>query len=323
MNLRELQYLVALAEHRNFGRAAEVCLVSQPTLSTQIRKLEEELGVALVERAPRNVMLTAAGVEIVERARRALHEVEQIRVAARRRSHPGAGTVRLGVFPTLGPYLLPHVVPAIAERLPRLELLLVEDKSDALLAQLDEGGLDAAILATPIHNPQLHCEALFAEPFLLAVPRRHPLADRAAMDVADLARHDLMLLDDGHCLREQALDVCQLAGGAEAARFRATSLETLRQMVLAGSGITLLPQLAATAPTPHADGIRLLRFTGDQPGRRVALFWRKSSALDDVLGALADILRETGRALLAAPGQARADGGNRPPARQLHPAPPA
>ncbi len=299
MNLRELQYLVALAEHRNFGRAAETCLVSQPTLSTQIRKLEEELGVALVERAPRNVMLTAAGVEIVERARRALHEVEQIRVAARRRSQPGAGSVRLGVFPTLGPYLLPHVVPRIGQRFPRLELLLVEDKSDILLEQLDAGGLDAAILATPIHNPQLQCVELFDEPFLLAVPRGHPLADGALIDVAQLADRDLMLLDDGHCLREQALDVCQLAGGTEAARFRATSLETLRQMVLAGSGITLLPQLAATAPTPHAEGIRLLRFSGEAPGRRVALFWRKSSALDDVLAAVADIIRETAGALLA------------------------
>ncbi|MGV6871518.1 LysR substrate-binding domain-containing protein [Pseudochelatococcus sp. B33] len=298
MNLRELQYLVALAQHRNFGRAAEVCLVSQPTLSTQIRKLEEELGVALVERAPRNVMLTAAGVEIVERARRALHEIEQIRVTARRCRQPGAGSVRLGVFPTLGPYLLPHVVPRIGERFPRLELLLVEDKSDVLLERLDAGGLDAAILATPVQHAQLHCEALFDEPFLLAVPRRHPLARRATIDVAELARHDLMLLEDGHCLREQALDVCHLAGGAEAARFRATSLETLRQMVLAGSGITLLPQLAATAPVPHAEGIRLLRFSGTPPGRQVALFWRKSSALDDVLAAVAGIVREVARSLL-------------------------
>lgn len=299
MNLRELQYLVALAEHRNFGRAAEVCLVSQPTLSTQIRKLEEELGVALVERAPRNVMLTAAGAEVVERARRVLDEVEQIRASARRRSRPGAGTVRLGVFPTLGPYLLPHVVPRIAERFPRLELLLTEDKSDLLLERLDEGGLDAAILASPIQNAQLHGELLFEEPFLLAVPRRHPLARRGVVDTAALADHDLMLLEDGHCLREQALDICRLAGGAEAARFRATSLETLRQMVLAGSGITLLPQLAATAPTPHAEGIRLLRFAGEPPGRQVAMFWRKSSALDDVLGAVADIVRDVAQTLLA------------------------
>lgn len=299
MNLRELQYLVALADHRNFGRAADVCLVSQPTLSTQIRKLEEELGVVLVERAPRNVMLTAAGAEIVERARRALHEVEQIRVAARRQSQPGAGSVRLGVFPTLGPYLLPHVVPAIGERLPRLELRLVEDKSDALLEQLDEGRLDAAILASPIQNAQLHAELLFDEPFLLAVPRRHPLARQSLIDVAELAAHDLMLLEDGHCLRAQALDVCHLAGGAEAARFRATSLETLRQMVLAGSGITLLPQLAATAPMPHADGVALLRFAGEPPGRQVALFWRKSSALDGVLGMVADVIRDVAQSLLA------------------------
>ncbi|MBB3809151.1 LysR substrate-binding domain-containing protein [Pseudochelatococcus contaminans] len=298
MNLRELQYLVALAEHRNFGRAAEVCCVSQPTLSTQIRKLEEELGVTLIERAPRNVMLTAAGIEIVERARRALHEVEQIRIAARRRSKPGAGSIRLGVFPTLGPYLLPHVVPRIGKHFPLLELLLVEDKSDVLLEHLEEGRLDAAILASPIQNAQLHAEPLFDEPFLLAVPGSHPLARRSAIAVAELADQNLMLLEDGHCLREQALDVCHLAGGVEASRFRATSLETLRQMVLAGSGITLLPQLAATAPTPHADGVRLLHFTGQPPGRRVALFWRKSSALDDVLGDVANVIRDVAASLL-------------------------
>ncbi|MFC0217158.1 LysR substrate-binding domain-containing protein [Pseudochelatococcus lubricantis] len=299
MNVRELQYLVALADHRNFGRAAEVCLVSQPTLSTQIRKLEEELGVALVERAPRNVMLTPAGADIVERARRALHEIEQIREVARRRSGGGCGTVRLGIFPTLGPYLLPHVVPLLGARFPRIELLLVEEKSDLLLAQLDEGKLDAAVLAFPVQNAQLHCDILFDEPFLLAVPEHHPLARRKTLKTSELAQHNLMLLEDGHCLREHALEVCRLSGSAEQASFRATSLETLRQMVMAGSGLTLLPQLAAQSPLPHADQIRLIRFADSTPSRRIALFWRKSSALDGLLREMAAVLRETAERLLA------------------------
>lgn len=299
MNVRELQYLVALADHRNFGRAAEVCLVSQPTLSTQIRKLEEELGVALVERAPRNVMLTPAGVDIVARARRALSEIEQIKEAARRRSQSGIGAVRLGIFPTLGPYLLPHVLPAISTRFPKLELQLVEEKSDLLLEQLDTGKLDAAVLALPVQNSQLHCEVLFDEPFLLAVPRHHALAKKSTINAEALSQLDLMLLEDGHCLREQALEVCRLSGGVEAARFRATSLETLRQMVLAGSGATLLPQLAAISPFPHAEKVQLLRFD-TPPGRRIGMFWRKSSALDDLLSDVAGIISVVAKPMLEA-----------------------
>ena len=187
MNLRDLNYLVALADLRHFGRAAEHCHVSQPTLSTQVRKLEEELGVALVERAPRQVMLTPAGADIVERARRVLAEVAQMRETARRTTDPEAGSVRLGMFPTLGPYLLPHVVPRLRARFPRLELLLVEEKTETLLGMLRAGRLDAAVLALPLHEDWLHCEPLFAEPFMLAVPVGHALAD-AARAVAVVAR---------------------------------------------------------------------------------------------------------------------------------------
>lgn len=298
MNLRDLQYLVALADHRHFGRAADVCLVSQPTLSTQIRKLEEELGVALIERAPRNVMLTPAGVDIVARARRVLSEMEQIKQTARRRVQSGKSTVRLGIFPTLGPYLLPHVLPAINAQFPMLELQLVEEKSDLLLEQLDSGKLDAALLAMPVQHSHLHEEALFDEPFLLAVPSSHELARQRAIDAAELSDYDLMLLEDGHCLREQALEVCRASGGTEAARFRATSLETLRQMVLAGSGMTLLPQLAAHSPFPHAEKIHLLQFNDPPPGRQIGMYWRKSSALDDVLVDVAEIIRNATQSLL-------------------------
>src|ERR1700722_12854595 len=175
MNLRDLRYLVALAEHKHFGRAAEASFVSQPTLSTQIKKLEDELEVSLVERTPRKVLLTEVGKEIAQRARDVLTEVDQIKAIARRTLDPESGTVRLGIFPTLGPYLLPHVVPRIRERFPRLELLLVEEKTDVVLKQLREGRLDAGVLALPMHDDQLHSEFLFEEPFLLAVPEKHGL----------------------------------------------------------------------------------------------------------------------------------------------------
>src|SRR5262244_1062394 len=187
MNLRDLRYLVALAEHKHFGRAAEASFVSQPTLSTQIKKLEDELGVALVERTPRKVLLTEVGRDIAQRAREVLNEVEQIRAIARRTLDPESGTVRLGIFPTLGPYLLPHVVPRVRVRFPRLELLLVEEKTEVVLHQLREGRLDAGVLALPLHDDQLHSEFLFEEPFLLAVPERHALARRKVLKLDDLA----------------------------------------------------------------------------------------------------------------------------------------
>src|SRR6476659_6352017 len=178
MNLRDLRYLVALADHKHFGRAAAACFVSQPTLSTQIRKLEDELGVSLVERAPRRVMLTPVGRDVAERARGVIAEVEQMSELARRSRDPEAGSVRLGLFPTLAPYLLPHVLPHVRERFPRLELLLVEEKTDAILQRLRDGRLDAGILALPLHDEQLRVEPLFEEPFVLAVPQSHPFARR-------------------------------------------------------------------------------------------------------------------------------------------------
>ncbi|AOH35137.1 LysR substrate-binding domain-containing protein [Luteimonas sp. JM171] len=290
MNLRDLYYLVALADHRHFGRAAAACFVSQPTLSTQIRKLEEELGVALVERNPRQVMLTPAGHAATERARRIVAEVEQLKEAARRDQDLESGSVRLGIFPTLAPYLLPHAVPAVRDRFPRLELLLVEEKSDVLMARLREGRLDAAILALPVEDEQLHSETLFEEDFVLAVPRGHPLAGREGLRMQDLDNERLLLLEDGHCLREQALEVCHLAGAHEKSEFRATSLETLRQMVAANVGLTLLPALAVKPPVAPSPDIRLLAFD-EPPSRRIAMVWRRTSALDGFLRHLAGVFR--------------------------------
>ncbi|MHC9084787.1 LysR substrate-binding domain-containing protein [Luteimonas sp. RIT-PG2_3] len=300
MNIRDLKYLIALADHRHFGRAAAASFVSQPTLSTQIRKLEDELGVALVERAPRKVMLTPIGIDIAERARRIVSDVEQMKEAARRSQSPEAGTVRLGMFPTLGPYLLPHVIPGIRNSFPDLQLLLVEEKSDVLLARLRDGRLDAALLALPLHDDQLHAEFLFEEPFLLAVPDQHPLAKLRSLVVDDLARHDLLLLEDGHCLRQQTLEVCHLAGANEKSEFRATSLETLRQMVAANVGVTLLPALAVRPPVAHPANIRLIAFDDPQPSRRIAMFWRRSSAMGEFLQQLAQQFRALPAGLLSA-----------------------
>jgi LysR family hydrogen peroxide-inducible transcriptional activator len=301
MNLRDLRYLLALADHKHFGRAAAASFVSQPTLSTQIRKLEEELGVALVERAPRRVMLTPIGRDIAERARRVIAEVDQMAEVARRSQDPEAGTVRLGLFPTLAPYLLPHVLPAVRQRFPRLELLLVEEKTDQILARLRDGRLDAGVLALPVHDDQLHVEPLFDEPFLLAVPRDHALAGRDSLRLGELDHQHLLLLEEGHCLRDQALDVCRMSGADERDGFRATSLETLRQMVASGVGITLLPVLAVQPPVPVSPDIALLPFTDRAPHRRIAMVWRKSSAMDGFLQQLAEAFRQLPAELLQPP----------------------
>ena len=292
MNLRDLKYLLALADHKHFGRAAAACFVSQPTLSTQIRKLEEELGVSLVERAPRKVMLTPAGRDAAERARRIVSEVEQMKEGARRSQDPEAGTVRLGIFPTLGPYLLPHVIPRLRARFPHLELLLVEEKSDVLLSRLHDGKLDAALLALPVHDDQLHSQFLFEEPFLLAVPENHPLAQRDSLSLRELSDQKLLLLEDGHCLREQALEVCRLSGANEKSEFRATSLETLRQMVAANVGMTLLPILAVKPPVARSQSIHLLGFSDSHPSRQIAMLWRRSSAMGDFLLELSGVFSE-------------------------------
>lgn len=290
MNLRDLGYLVAVADHRHFGRAAEACYVSQPTLSAQIKKLEAELGVQLVERNPRHVMMTAVGARIVERARAVLREVEGIENLARGSRDPESGSLRIGIFPTLAPYLLPHVVPKLTRRFPDLELLLVEAKTEDVLARLRDGTLDVGVLALPVPEEGLRAVPLFTEDFVLAVPDGHHLAARTgpvAPSVLDGER--ILLLEDGHCLRDQALEVCNGVGASERGGFRATSLETLRQMVAAGVGSTLLPELAVRPPVAMPEGVTVLRFTEPVPHRRVAMLWRAGSAFDGFLPRLAEV----------------------------------
>ena len=302
MNLRDLRYLVAVADHRHFGRAAEACFVSQPTLSTQLKKLERELGVELIERNPGHIMLSPAGEQVVERARILLGEADDIVDIARRAKDPESGSLRIGLFPTLAPYLLPHVVPHLHARFPKLELLLVEEKTEVVHQRLRAGKLDIGVLALPINDDQLHVEPLFSEDFVLAVPREHPLArGPGPVDPSVLAGENVLLLEEGHCLRDQALAVCRLAGAAERTGFRATSLETLRQMVAAGVGITLLPELAVQSPVPASDDIVLLRFREPVPRRQIAMFWRRTSVYRDLLPEIAEVVRAAALPLVGHP----------------------
>ncbi|MDN5864994.1 MAG: LysR substrate-binding domain-containing protein [Gammaproteobacteria bacterium] len=300
MNLRDLRYLAALDEHRHFGRAAAACFVSQPTLSTQVKKLEIELGVALIERAPRKVLFTATGQAILAEAREALAHADRIRTLAKAARTEGRQPIRLGIFPTLGPYLLPHVLPDLHRSFPRIELLLTEEKTEVVLAKLHEGKLDAVIVALPFPDDGLESEFLFEEPFVLAVPASHPLAKRNSVDLEDLTNERLLLLEDGHCLRDQALEVCTLAGAGERTGFRATSLETLRHMVATEVGITLLPVLATRPPAAGIDAMRLVPFRGTPPSRRIAMAWRKSTPLGDLLRRLSAAFRVLPPDLLAA-----------------------
>ncbi len=290
MNLRALEYFVKLADLRHFSKAADACFVSQPTLSTQIRKLEQELGVQLVERAPRQVMLTPVGQEISERARLVLSDIEQIRTVARRSGNPHEGTLRPGLFPTLAPYLLPHVVPMLRTRYPSLKLQLSEEKTGDILRMLNQGALDAALLALPVSDDRLEMEILFEEPFLLAMPSQHPLADKDVVALDELRGSELLLLEEGHCLREHALEVCDLAGAHERVDFHATSMETLRQMVAAEVGITLMPLLAVKPPIARTKNVVFKRFTDPPPSRTIALVWRRSSALGSFMRELAGCL---------------------------------
>ncbi len=286
LKLKDLRYLVAVADTRHFGRAAERSFVSQPTLSAQLKKLEEYLGVQLIERAPKRVQLTSAGEEIVERARRILESSDEIVELARGHLDPLSGRLRVALLPTIGPYLLPHVAARLRKQLPRLELMLYEYQTDLMLEKLHSGEIDVGILALPVPMDGLDSYELYKEPFTVAVPTAHKLAQRSTIKVADLSHETLLLLEDGHCLRDQALDICSGTDVHEKQDFRATSLETLRQMVASGVGITLLPELAARGAYGNARGVAIRPFAKPVPTRTIGAVWRKSSARRTVILAL-------------------------------------
>jgi len=291
MNLRDLRYLVALADERHFGKAAERCYVSQPTLSAQVRKLEEYLGVPLVERQPKRVALTPTGEKIVQRARALLQEADAIVELAKSDRDPLSGALKLALIPTVGPYLLPHVVGRLRKELPRLKLMLYEYQTQPLLERLRAGEIDVGILALPVELDGLEATELYDEPFMLAVPAAHPLADQERIKLDDLREETLLLLEDGHCLRDQALEVCGRFRVHEAQDYRATSLETLRQMVAAGHGVTLLPELAAETPIGTARGLRIKSFTRPAPGRTIGAVWRRSTTRAPAIEAIASAIR--------------------------------
>lgn len=289
--LRQLQYVVAVAEELSFRRAAQRCHVSQPSLSAQLAQLEDALGVQLFERTRRKVLLTTPGRDLVDRARRMLIEADDLVAAGKRASDPLSGTLSLGVIPTLSPYLLPAVTPKLRAKLPRLTFAWVEDKTESLLRRLTEGTVEAALVAFEPGATDVDHEVLATDPFVLITRPDHELAKRKTpITAAQLRGEDLLLLDEGHCFRQQALEVCATARAHEG-EFRATSLSTLVQMVAGGAGITLLPAIAVEAETRRARlHVRALSMPGAQ--RTLALVWRKKSPLEPTLRAVAAVMRD-------------------------------
>ncbi|WP_295543837.1 hydrogen peroxide-inducible genes activator [uncultured Thiohalocapsa sp.] len=279
MNLRDIKYILAVAETRHFGKAAERCFVSQPTLSGQIKKLEDQLGVVIFERTNRSVEVTPIGEEILGHARLLVEQADAIEQVARAHQDPLAGPLRVGAIPTLSPYLMPLVLVPLKRRCPQLKLVLFEETTEALLRRLDQHELDAALLATPTPNPDLTSIPLFDEPFWLAHPRKHPLYDKDDITQADLESIDLLLLSEGHCLSHQVMEVCKLADRprtGEMADLRAASLETLLQLVGAGFGCTLVPALAIRGSWMTDSGIIARRLELPDAQRRISLVFRRS-----------------------------------------------
>ena len=283
MNLKDLKYLVALADTGHFGKAAERTFVSQPTLSAQLKKLEEYLGVKLVERQPKNVQLTDIGKQVVIRARRMLEQGEEIIALGRTNADPLSGRIKVALIPTVGPYLLPRVTQKIRKALPNLGLMLYEYQTEPLLKRLRDGEFDLGIIALPSDADGLESRVLYEEAFMLAVPQQHALSEKSVVRIQDLKGQALLLLEDGHCLRDQALEVCSRVDVHEVEDFRATSLETLRQMVVAGLGITLLPELAVESPFGQR-GLTTRPFAKPAPSRTVGAVWRKSSTRTAAIG---------------------------------------
>jgi LysR family hydrogen peroxide-inducible transcriptional activator len=295
MNLRDLHYLVTLADQQHFGKAAELCHTSQPTLSIQIKKLEEFLGVQLFERSNKHVLLTAVGEEIVLRARFILEEAAQIKEIATSSKNPLSGTMTLGAFPTLAPYIFPHIVPLMREHFPQVTLVLVEEKTEQLLTKLQQGEIDCALLALPVESDRLIAKEVLWEAFYLAVAAAHPFAQQDSVALDMLNHHSLLLLDDGHCLREQSLELCARIGSGESTRYRATSLETLRNMIAAGTGMTFMPELAVKKDDKD---VRYIPFASPAPGRRIGLVYRKASGRQRLFERVSEVMGSSLRAML-------------------------
>lgn len=291
-SLRQLRCLAALADTLHFRRAAERVHLSQPALSAQIALLEENLGVLLFERTRRKVLLTPVGREVAERARAILRDVGDLEEVARRAQKPLSGTLRVGVLRTLGPYLLPHILPALRRRFPDLKLYLREEPADRLLAELSHGELDMLLLAAVPADEMLTVVRLFREPLWAALPLGHRLAARDRLAPADLAGERLIVLERGDGMREPTLDLCRMAGAVEDPDFRATSLDSLRQMVATGLGASLLPGLYVEAEALEDDQIAMRPFAAPSPGRDIHLLWRRTTSRTDEFRLFAGLIRE-------------------------------
>jgi LysR family hydrogen peroxide-inducible transcriptional activator len=280
MTLTELRYVVAVARERHFGRAAEACFVSQPTLSVAVRKLEDELGVQLFERGPGEVSVTPAGQRIIEQAQRVLEEAARIKELAVAGRDPLAGPLRLGAIYTIGPYLLPKLIPILRKNAPSMQLLIQENFTHRLTEMLKSGEVDAILIALPFDEPGVVTHVLYDEPFFVAVPKGHPWEGRKRVTTDELTSESLLLLGEGHCFRDQVLDICQTVRGRERSNLSRTleggSLETIRQMVAGGVGVTVLPATSVSAGAGASELIRVLPFARPAPMRTVALAWRRS-----------------------------------------------
>jgi LysR family hydrogen peroxide-inducible transcriptional activator len=300
ITLRQLKYLSSLAKHRHFGRAATECAVTQPALSMQIRDLEKELGLALVERRPGDVTLTEAGLEVVRRADEVLAKSRDLVDFAQHRAQPLTGRMTLGLIPSLAPYALPKMLPHLQSRFRELRLELRETQTRQLLDDVKGGALDAAMVALPVHESDIETLHLFDDKFLLAVPADDPRKENVRVAAHDIDQDKLILLEDGHCLRDQALAFCATAqrqhnNGAttgDRMTFGASSLATVMQMVANGYGITLIPQIAADVERRDSR-VKLLRFKEPQPGRSIGLIYRRTSPRRRDFAALGDVVKET------------------------------
>ena len=293
MNLRDIQYIIAVAETRHFGKAAERCYVSQPTLSGQIRKLEEELGVVIFERTSRSVAITPVGEQILAIGRQITEQVDAIQQLARAQQDPLAGPLRLGAIPTLSPYLMPLILLPLRRRHPQMKLVLSEELTESLLQRLHHHEIDAALLATPVEDPRLDEIPLFDEPFWVAFPRKHDFYTREKIRLRDLQQEELLLLSEGHCLAQQALDVCHLKDRqvqGQMADLRAASLETLIQLVRSGFGITLIPALAMRGSWATGGGVVAQPLELAGASRRISLVYRQSFPRAQALQALAQVI---------------------------------
>jgi LysR family hydrogen peroxide-inducible transcriptional activator len=292
ITFRQLRYLSALAQHRHFGRAAEACAVTQPALSMQIRELEQQLGVELVERRPGEVLLTSIGREVAQRADIILTAERDLVDVARHKGRLLAGHLTLGVIPTIAPYLLPRILPRLARRYPDLEIELRETQTKVLLDELARGALDVVMLALPVTDADVESVRLFDDPFLLAVPADDPSPKSACVSADDIDPRRLILLEEGHCLRDQALAYCGNGRSGGAMGLGATSLMTVMQMVANGYGVTLVPQVAVDVEV-RDERVKLLRFTQPQPGRTIGLAWRHTSPRKADFVALGQVVKET------------------------------